>query len=100
MFSKLVTTALFLAATMIATPLLARELHQGKVITVGPTSITIRDRRDMDEDKIAVTADTKITRNGKPAKLSDIGIGDQAKINATEVNGKLTAQTIEAFMPE
>lgn len=78
----------------------AAEIHKGKVLAVGDKSITIRDDRDMDDDRILVTKDTKITRNGKPAKLADLGIGDLAKIDADEVDGKLTAKSIEAFMPE
>lgn len=80
--------------------LLAAEIHSGKVLAVGSGSITIRDEKDMANEKVLVTADTKITRNGKPAKLTDIGVGDQAKINASEVDGKLTAKSIEAFQPE
>jgi hypothetical protein len=81
-------------------PLLALELHSGKVLAVQQKSITIRDDRDNDDDKIMVTADTKITRNGKPAKISDIGIGDKATVDATEVDGKLVAKSIDAVMPE
>lgn len=80
--------------------LLAAEIHSGKVLAVGTGAITIRDERDMANERILVTAETKITRNGKPAKLSDLGIGDMAKIDANEVGGKLTAKSIEAFMPE
>jgi hypothetical protein len=80
--------------------LLAAEIHSGKVLAVAAGSITIRDEKDMANEKVLVTADTKITRNGKAAKLTDIGIGDQAKIDASEIDGKLTAKSIEAFMPE
>ncbi|QDU25665.1 hypothetical protein ETAA8_07350 [Anatilimnocola aggregata] len=100
MFSKLMVSVVMVVMIGSTTSLLARELHVGKVLAAGNGSITIRDTRDMDDDRFVVTAETKITRNGKPAKLSDLGIGDQAKINATEANGKLTAVSIEAFMPE
>jgi hypothetical protein len=95
----------FLLASVLAVglstlPLLALEVHAGKVIAVQQKSITIRDDRDNDDDKIMVTAETKITRNGKPAKLSDIGIGDKATIDATEVDGKFVAKSVDAVMPE
>lgn len=100
MLSRRVFCVIFFTAASVSLPLIAREIHEGKVLAVGNSSITIRDKRDMDDDRILVTAETKITRNGKPAKLSDIGLGDKAKIDASEVDGKLTAKTIEAFMPE
>ena len=80
--------------------LAAAEIHSGRVLAVGATSITIRDERDMEDEKILVTAETKITRNGKPAKISDLGIGDKAKVDANEAGGKLTAKSIEAFSAE
>ena len=81
-------------------PLQAAEVHSGKILSVGAKSITILDERDGEDENIAVTATTKITRNGKPAKLSELGVGDKAKIDATESGGKLTANSIEAFMAE
>jgi hypothetical protein len=80
--------------------LVAAEIHSGRVLAVGADSITIRDDRDKEDEKILVTAETKITRNGKPAKVSDIGIGDKAKVDAKEAGGKLTANSIEAFSAE
>lgn len=87
-------------ALLFAAPLLAREVHEGRILAVGKSSITVRDQRDQEDDKIEVTAETKITRNGKPAKVSDLAIGDKAKVEVTEVDGKLIAKSIQAFMPE
>lgn len=89
-----------IAIVALSATLFARELHTGRIISVGATSITVRDDRDQENDKIEVTAETKITRNGKPAKLTDLAAGDKAKVDATDVGGKLTAKSIEAFMPE
>lgn len=87
--------------TLIVVPqLLAAEVHSGKVISVGKSSLTVRDDRDGDDDVIQVTAETKITRNGKAAKLPEIAVGDKCKVDATEVQGKLQAKSLEAFMPE
>jgi len=86
---------------LLASPfLLAKEIHAGRVLAVGKDYVTIRDKLDMDEDKILVTAETKITRNGKQAKLADISVGDQARVDATELDGQLIAKTIDALMPE
>jgi hypothetical protein len=89
-----------LVAVLGLTPLLAMEIHSGKVLAVGKDYVTVRDKMDMDDDRIFVTAETKITRNGKAARLSDIGIGDLARVDAKEADGKLIAVTIDAMMPE
>lgn len=88
------------AVLALSVALYARELHSGRIIAVGTSSITLDDNRDKENDKIEVTAETKITRNGKPAKLSDLAVGDKAKVDATEVGAKLVAKSIEAYMPE
>ena len=74
------------------------EIHEGKVVSVGENSITVLDRRDGDNDTFVVTAQTKITKNGKAAKLSDIKAGDVAKVTASgvEMDGKLIAKEISA----
>lgn len=89
-----------IAVLALACPVLAWDLHTGQILAVGKSSITVRDSRDNEDEAIAVTAETKITRNGKPAKLSDLAIGDKAEVDATELDGKLTAKSIKAFMPE
>jgi hypothetical protein len=93
----MVTVVALIAGSTLA---LAAEIHSGKVLSIGKSSLTIRDDRDGEDELIQVTAETKITRNGKPAKLSDIGIGDKAKVDAKEAEGKLTAKSIEAFVLE
>lgn len=76
--------------------LFQEEVHDGKVVAVGADSITILDRKDDETDKFIVNADTKITRNGKPAKLSDVQVSDRAKIVAVQEGGKLIAKSITA----
>jgi len=72
------------------------EVHEGKVIAVESSTITVLDQRDDDNDKFTVTSETKITYNGKPAKLSDIQAGDRAKVTATQKGDKMIAKSIEA----
>lgn len=78
----------------------AEETHEGKVISVGAAEIVVLDNRDGDNDRFVVTAETKVTRNGKPAKLSEILAGDRAKVVAGSSDGKLVAKSIDARAPE
>jgi uncharacterized protein DUF5666 len=78
----------------------ADEVHEGKVIAVGSDTITVLDQRDDDNDKFTVTSATKITYNGKPAKLNEIHAGDRAKVVATQEGDKLIAKEISARSPE
>jgi hypothetical protein len=75
----------------------ADEVHEGKVMSVGDGTITVLDRRDDELDTFTVTAETRITKNGKPAKLSEIQPGDTAKVIAAAASGgKLIAKEIVA----
>jgi hypothetical protein len=95
-----------LAGVMLATLIIAirsavaaDEIHEGKVIAVGDGKITVLDNRDDDNDTFVVTAETKITRNGKPGKLSDVQPGDKAKVTAALRDGGLVAREIVAMAP-
>lgn len=87
---------LFVARAALA----ADEFHEGKVTAVGDGKITVLDNRDDDNDTFTVTVETKITRNGKPAKLSDVQPGDKAKVTAALRDGSLVAKEIAAFSPQ
>jgi hypothetical protein len=76
------------------------EVHEGKVLSVGTSSITVNDVKDGDNDTFTVDSNTKITMNGKPAKLSEIQAGDRAKVTATQKGDKLVAKEIAARSPE
>lgn len=76
------------------------EIHEGKVLSVSTSSITVNDIKDGDNDTFEVTAETKITLNGKPAKLTEIQAGDRAKVTATMKGDKFTAKEIAARSPE
>lgn len=103
MWTKL--AAMFLTAFAIAVlasriALADDEVHEGKVLSVGTSSITVNDEKDGDNDTFTVTSDTKITINGKPAKLSELHAGDRAKVTATQKGDKLVAKEIAARSPE
>jgi len=98
-------TAAFLVA-LVAVVLISRvvladdETHEGKVLSVGTSSITVSDEKDGDNDTFTVDSNTKISMNGKPAKLTDLHAGDRAKVTATQKGDKLIAKEIAARSPE
>jgi hypothetical protein len=103
MWSRLFSLALMTMAVAVFTISVARaadEVHEGKVTAVGNGKITILDDRDDENDTFIVTAETKITRNGRPAKLGDIHAGDKAKVTATSQGEMLIAKEISAAAPE
>lgn len=103
MWTKLTAAylAVVVAAILISGVSLADdEVHEGKVLSVGTNSITVSDEKDGDNDTFTVTSDTKITMNGKPAKLTDLHAGDRAKVTATQKGDKLVAKEIAARSPE
>jgi hypothetical protein len=76
------------------------EVHEGKVIAIGESSISVLDQADGDTDMFVVNANTKITYNGKPAKLGAIKMGDRAKVTAATEGGKIVAKEIAARSTE
>lgn len=76
------------------------EVHEGKVVAIGTDTISVVDQADGDTDKFLVTANTKVSYNGKAAKLSSIQVGDRAKVTAATEGGKLVAKEIAARSPE
>jgi len=92
--------ALVLVA-LVAVSARGEEAQEGKVLVVGKDSITILDKVEGDNDTYLVDAATKITREGKPAKLIDIQVGDRVKIVVGRPEkGKMVAKEISALPPE
>jgi hypothetical protein len=97
----LATIAITAAMAISGSELLAAdETHEGKVISVSEGKITVFDKRDNENDTFNVNAQTKILRNGKPAKLTDIQPGDSAKVTAVADGDKLIAKEVIAASPE
>ena len=66
-------------------------LSHGKVAAVDTNAMTLT----VGNLVLPVTSDTKISRDGKPAKLSDGVVGERVKIAYKKSeNGRLTANTI------
>jgi hypothetical protein len=80
----------------------AEEPQQGKVLSIDKDSITILDKVEGDNDTYVIDGATKITREGKPAKWSDVQVGDRVKITvaAGGAKGKMVAKEISALPPE
>ena len=96
MFRILWMAALPLAVlAFLAGPVVADDVHEGKVISVAAHAITIQDK-DGDNESFTVADDATITHGGKPAKLSDIDNGDKARVTVRLVKGKLVAVAIDA----
>jgi hypothetical protein len=90
-----------LVVALVAVHARGEEPQEGKVLVVGKDSITILDKVEGDNDTYLVDAATKITREGKPAKLVDIQVGDRVKIVVGRPEkGKMVAKEITAMPPE
>jgi hypothetical protein len=103
MYTKMLLTAVMAAAALVISSQATRaadEIHEGKVVSAGEGKITVFDKRDSENDTFIVDAQTKIVRNGKPAKLSEVQPGDNAKVTAVAEGDKLIAKEITATAPE
>jgi hypothetical protein len=102
MWNKVLTAIAATAALAISSQATqaADEVHEGKVVSVGEGRITVFDKRDSENDTFVVNAQTRILRNGKPAKLSDVQPGDMAKVTVVAEGDKLIAKEITATAPE
>jgi hypothetical protein len=98
LFSTIATAAALAISTQATAAV--DEIHEGKVVSVGEGKITVFDKRDSENDTFIVNAQTKILRNGKPAKLSDVQTGDSAKVTAVADGDKLIAKDVIAAAPE
>jgi hypothetical protein len=82
---------------------LADDLHEGKVLAVGTESLTVMGKTPgADTLTFVVTAETKVTKNGKSGKVTDILVGDMVRVTASSAGagGKLVAKEIVAAVPK
>jgi hypothetical protein len=78
---------------------LAMATYEGKVVLAGDAKLTVVET-DGDNVEFVVSKETKITRDGKPAKLSDLEPGDSVRVTAEMSRTKLVASVIEARTAE
>jgi hypothetical protein len=89
--------AFIAGALMSSIALAAPTMHQGKVAGVGKAEIMVLDTKDGEAETFVVESATKITVDGKAAKLVDVQVGFVVEISAeTNQDGKLIAKTITA----
>jgi hypothetical protein len=66
------------------------KTHEGFVVSVAEGKLTMADKDGKNEHSHAIAATTKITLDGKAAKLADLKKGDSVKVTAG-ADGKVTA---------
>ena len=82
--------ALALAALVGGTAMAAEKTHEGTVVSAVGGKLTMVDKDGKNEHSHMVAATTKISLDGKAAKLEDLKKGDVVKVT-TDDAGKVTA---------
>ena len=100
MVQFLCAAAVAISALSIAAPAAPADKYEGKVVTVGEGTITIRSDASSENHVFVVDGSTVITRNSKPAQLKDVQIADKVEIAAVTVGEKLIAKRLTALAPE
>jgi hypothetical protein len=75
-------------------PAPATDSYHGKIAAISKASVALIDRQG-ENKTFMLTAETKITINGKPASWQDVGNGSMAKIKASGDLSAPVAMTIE-----
>lgn len=65
------------------------KTHEGKVVSVSEGKLTMSDNDGKNEHSHVIAATTKITLDGRAAKLADLTKGDSVKVT-TGADGKVT----------
>ncbi|HVS74133.1 MAG TPA: hypothetical protein VHE23_01815 [Candidatus Acidoferrales bacterium] len=92
-----------LLVLMLATAAVAAA-HDGKkhllgtVIKIGSNQISI-ETKDSVTVEVSITPSTVFTKDGKPAKLKDIGLGDRVVIHATAKGTGYEANEVQIAKP-
>ena len=93
MFAKFaigLVMALAVAALVGGTAIAAEKTHDGTVVSAVGGKLTMVDKDGKNEHSHMIAATTKITLDGKAAKLEDLKKGDVVKVT-TDDGGKVTA---------
>jgi formylmethanofuran dehydrogenase subunit D len=92
MMPRLVTSLLVsLALVAIASSVFAQDkTHEGTVVSAAEGKLVMTDKGGKDEHTHMIAATTKVTLDGKAAKLEDLKKGDSVKVT-TDAGGKVTA---------
>ena len=93
MFSKLAIGLLFVLAlglVISGSALAADKTHEGLVVSAGEGKLVMTDKDGKNEHSHMVASATKVTLDGKDAKLIDLKKGDAVKVS-TDPEGKVVA---------
>jgi hypothetical protein len=93
MFARmLLASAVFAAALLALTQVAAAadKTHEGTVVSAAEGKLVMTDKEGKNEHTHTLAATTKVTLDGKTAKISDLHQGDMVKVT-TEEDGKVAA---------
>ena len=92
MFRRVAVLMVSVAVLAMATSAVyaADKTHEGKVVSVAEGKLTMTDNDGKNEHNHTIAATTKITLDGKEAKLADLKAGDKIKVTQDDA-GKVTA---------
>ena len=90
--------ALMLATAAVATAHDGKKHLLGTVIKIGSNQISI-ETKDSVTVEVSITPSTVFTKDGKPAKLKDIGLGDRVVIHATAKGTSYEANEVQIAKP-
>jgi hypothetical protein len=74
--------------------------HEGKVVSVAEGKLVMTDNDGKNEHSHKITSSTKITLDGKTAKLADLKKDDSIKVTMVESNVTMVAATRKAAAPK
>jgi type 1 fimbria pilin len=90
--------ALMLATTAVAAAHDGKKHLLGTVFKIGSNQISI-ETKDSATIEVSITPSTVFTKDGKPAKLKDIGLGDRVVIHATAKGTGYEASEVQIAKP-
>ena len=92
MFQKLTIALMFLVAlsAFVSSAIAADKIHDGLVVSAADGKLVMTDKDGKNQHTHMVATTTKITLNGKEAKLTDLKKGDAVKVTA-DPEGKIVA---------
>src|SRR5689334_3696123 len=74
----------------------AADMHQGKVVEVGPGKLTMTDTASKNQHTHEVAADAAISCEGKTCGLTDVKAGDMVTVTTEKKGDKVVVTKIEA----
>ena len=88
LLASAVTAAALLALTQVAAA--ADKTHEGTVVSAAEGKLVMADKEGKNEHTHMLTATTKVTLDGKTAKITDLHQGDMVKVT-TDEGGKVAS---------